>query len=161
LQARADAYRLGLTVTGVAFQDVHPPLAVVDAFRDVSRAESDRQRRVNEAGAYRAEAVTKAKGQADATLNRAEADRAARADRASGEADAFRYLAAARATHPSLTDHRLYWEAVAEVLAGKEKVMIDPNRTRTRHLIVPEFPLGSGSSPALAPAALVGPPKPP
>ena len=32
----------------VAFQDVHPPLAVVDAYRDVSRAESDRLRRVDE-----------------------------------------------------------------------------------------------------------------
>ena len=36
-------------VRGIAFQDIHPPLAVVDAYRDVSRATSDRQRRINEA----------------------------------------------------------------------------------------------------------------
>jgi Cu+-exporting ATPase len=160
LQVRADAYRLGLIVTGVAFQDVHPPLAVVDAFRDVSRAESDRQRRLNEAGTYRAEAVAGARGQAAVTLNRAEADRASRVDRTSGEADAFRYLAAARAGHPALTDHQLYWEAVAGTLAGKDKVVLDPSRTRTRHLIVPDFPAGSSAPPVLPSAALVGPPRP-
>ncbi len=38
LQARIEAYGLGLNIVQVAFQDVHPPRGVVDAFRDVSRA---------------------------------------------------------------------------------------------------------------------------
>src|SRR5260370_812004 len=37
LQSRVDRYGLGVAITAVAFQDVHPPLAVVDAYRDVSR----------------------------------------------------------------------------------------------------------------------------
>ena len=49
--AAGTARTVGLgSSSGRHFQDVHPPLAVVDAYRDVSRAESDRQRRVNEAG---------------------------------------------------------------------------------------------------------------
>lgn len=157
LQERINAYRLGLIVTGIAFQDVHPPLAVLDSYRDVSRAESERQRRENEGKAYRAEALAQAKGQAAATVNRAQADHATRVSRASGEADAFRYLAAARAGAPALTDHRLYWEIVTESLAGRSKLVIDPGKNRPRHLILndPAF----GFPPADA-RALIGPPEP-
>jgi HflK protein len=159
IQTRADGYGLGLVVTGVEFQDVHPPLAVVDAYRDVSRAESDRQRRRNEGATYQAEAVASARGQAAATVNQAEADRSARVDRASGEADAFRYLSAARAPYPALTDHRLYWDSIAATLAGKAKVVLDPGRASPRHLIVPEFS-GAVGAPPIDPAMFVGPPKP-
>ena len=157
LQERVDRYRLGLVVTGVSFQDVHPPLAVVDAYRDVSRAESDRQRRRNEGKAYLAEALASARGESAATLNRAEADRASRVDRASSEADSFRYRAEARAGQPALTDLRLYWEAVSKALAGKPKLVLDPGRAGPRHLILPDLTTGFGS-PTLLPSALVDPP---
>jgi P-type Cu+ transporter len=160
LQARVDAYGLGLVVAGVEFQDVHPPVAVVDAYRDVSRAESDRQRRLNEGATYQAEALASARGKAAAVVNQAEADRSVRVDRGSGEADAFRYLAAARAPHPALTDHRLYWEAIVQTLAGKSKLVLDPGRARPRHLIVPDYPAGLAAPPPINPAAFVGPPKP-
>jgi P-type Cu+ transporter len=141
LQERASAYGLGLVVTGVAFQDVHPPLPVVDSYRDVSRAESDRQRRINEGNTYRAEALARAQGQAAPTVNRAEADCKARVARASGESDAFRALLSARAPFPALTDHRLYWEAIATALESKPKVVFDPDPARRRHLIIPTLPL--------------------
>jgi Cu+-exporting ATPase len=151
LQGRVDSYGLGLVIAGVEFQDIHPPLAVVDAYRDVSRAESDRQRRFNEGNAYSAEKVAEAEGIAAATVNRAEAERQGRVARASGEADAFLYQLAARSAYPALTDHRLYWEALAGALAGKAKLILDPDPARRRHLIVPSFPPGMPPS-VLAPA---------
>lgn len=142
LQERVDTYGMGLVVTGVAFQDVHPPLPVVDAYRDVSRAESDRQRQHNAGEAYRAEALAQAKGKAAATVNRAEAERASRVTRASGEADAFVYQADARASAPALTDLRLYWETIASALADKPKLVLDSDKAHPRHLIVPGPPPG-------------------
>src|SRR5262249_30633129 len=53
LRQRLAGYRFGVVVRRFAFQDIHPPLAVLDAYRDVSRAVSDRQRRDNEANSYR------------------------------------------------------------------------------------------------------------
>jgi Cu+-exporting ATPase len=155
LQQRTDACGLGLVVTGMTFQEVHPPLPVVEAYRDVSRAESDRQRRANEASARRSEVLSNARGAAAATVNRAEAERSVLVSRAAGEADAFRYIAAARSADPPLTDQRLYWEAVAAVLAGKSKLVLDPGQARPRHLILSEFP--DGWRP---PSAFMGPPKP-
>lgn len=150
LQERVDEYRLGIVITAVAFQDVHPPLAVVDAYRDVSRAESDRQRRINEGNTYRAKSVEEARGTAAATVNRAEADRQGRVARATAESDAFRYRSEARASAPLVTDLRLYWDAIATELAGKSKVILDSDKSHHRHLIVPSFPLGAlvpGSEP--------------
>jgi membrane protease subunit HflK len=156
LQKRIDAYGMGLKVVAVEFQDVHPPLAVLDAYRDVSRAESDRQRRRNEGAAYRAEAVASARGRAAAVVNKAQADRSSGVDRASGAADAFRYVAAARAAHPALTDNALYWEMITQALAGRAKLVLDPGKARPRHLIVSDLPPGFGP-PTVSPAAVVPP----
>ncbi len=150
LQARADASGLGLAITGVAFQDVHPPVAVVDAYRDVSRAESDRLRRIAEGETYRIGRLTTAEGLAVATVEKAEADREGRTARASGESDAFRDRVAARSASPALTDHRLYWETIASGFAGKAKVVLDPVPGQRRQLFLPEFPIGPASGPMKA-----------
>ena len=141
LRDRSDAYGLGLIVVGVAFRDVHPPLAVVDAYRDVSRAESERLRRANEGEAYRAEQLALAEGRAAATLSSAEADRASRLSRAGGQADAFLARQDARSTAPTLTDHRLYWELIASTLAGRAKLILDPGQANRRHIVLPDVPL--------------------
>ena len=104
------------------------------------RAGSDRKRRVNEAMTARAEALAGARGKAASIVNRAEADRLSRVARASGEADAFRAQLAARAPYPGLTDHRLYWETIASVMAARSKVVLDSDQSpRQRHLIVPNL----------------------
>jgi Cu+-exporting ATPase len=141
LDARLKTYRFGIAVRNVAFQDIHPPLAVVDAYRDVSRATSDRQRRVNEANAYRDKTLAEAKGKAASTMESALSDQSRRLAAAAGRAEAFSALQLARQNNPILTDFRLYWEQVAIVLAGKSKVILDEEPGRRRHLIVPNLPL--------------------
>jgi regulator of protease activity HflC (stomatin/prohibitin superfamily) len=88
-------------------------------------------------------------------VNRAEADRQARLSRASGEAEAFTDLVDARAPFTALTDHRLYWEAVASVLAARSKFVLDADQSsRHRHLIVPNLPIPPVDvAPILRPAA--------
>jgi regulator of protease activity HflC (stomatin/prohibitin superfamily) len=160
LQERIRAYGLGLHVTSVAFQDVHPPLSVVEAYRDVSRAESDRQRRINEGETYRARILAEAQGTAARTVNRASADRRTRLARAAAESDRFLEQLSARTTAPHLTDQRLYWETIADALAGKPKVVLDPDKARDRHLILPDFPISAlapGPRAAPKPAEAKGP----
>ncbi len=148
LQNRADGSKLGLIITAVSFQDVHPPLAVVDAYRDVSRAESDRLRRLAEGTTYRETRLAIAGGLASAAIDRAEADRLGRLARASGESDAFLARLKGRDGAPGLADHRLYWETVAGAFAGKDKVILEPSAGR-RQLFLPELP--AGLEPAVMP----------
>jgi HflK protein len=141
LHERLRAYRFGVLVRGVSFQDLHPPLAVVDSYRDVSRASSDRQRRINEANAYHDRTLAKARGKSQAMLQGAQAARAARLAEAAAGADTFRALGAARRNAPSITDFRLFWEKLAPALAGKPKVILDEEPGRRRHLILPSMTL--------------------
>ncbi len=139
LQERVDAAKLGLVITAVSFQDVHPPLPVVDAYRDVSRAESDRLRKVTEGTTYKENRLATAEAQAIATLQKAEADRDGRTTRASGESDAFLSRLEGRGLAPSLTDHRLYWETISSAFARKDKVVLEPSSGR-RQLFLPDMP---------------------
>jgi Cu+-exporting ATPase len=159
LADRIAAYRFGIRVCGVSFQDIHPPLAVVDAYRDVSRAASDRQRRINEAGTYRDRVVTEATGKAQAIRQAAEAKRARGLALAAGAADAFRALLEARRYAPALTDLQLFWERFAQALEGKAKLVLDEEPRRRRHLIVPGLPW-ERALPALAPVSEGADPRP-
>ena len=133
-------YGFGLVVRRVSFQDIHPPLGVLDAYRDVSRANSDRQRRINEAGAYRDRVVTEARGQSQKLRNAAEADRSRRVALASAEAHRFATLHEARGYSPALTDFRLFWKMVAESLAGRDKLILDEESGRRRQIVMPGLP---------------------
>ncbi len=141
LAKRLDVYRFGIVVRGISFQDIHPPLEVVDAYRDVSRATSDRQRRVNDANAYRDQVVAAATGKSRAILDAAETDRSTRLALAASGADTFNSLRDARRYAPSLTDFRLFWTKLAQALDGKSKVILDDEPGRRRHLIMPGLPL--------------------
>ena len=65
LQTRVDALGLGIEVLpeGVCLLDLHPPRAVVGAFRDVSSAFKEKERLKNEAQAYYRDKVINAAGQ--------------------------------------------------------------------------------------------------
>jgi Cu+-exporting ATPase len=139
LRERLAAYRFGIALRRVEFQDVHPPLAVLDAYRDVSRAVSDRQRRVNEAAAYRDRVVTEAGGRARSIGEAAEADRSRRLALAAAAADTFGSLLDARNYAPALTDFRLFWTTVAAAMAGKDKLLLDEEPGHRRHLVVPDL----------------------
>jgi regulator of protease activity HflC (stomatin/prohibitin superfamily) len=141
LAERLAAYQFGIEVRGITFQDIHPPLEVVDAYRDVARATSDRQRRINEANAYRDRVVAEATGRSRSLLHAALADRSTRLLLAASAAATFHSLIEARHYAPSLTDVRLFWTKVDQALAGKSKVILDEEPGRRRHLIMPDVGL--------------------
>ncbi len=40
---------------------------------------------------------------------------------------------------PALTDFRLFWTTVAAAMAGKDKLLLDEEPGRRRHLVVPDL----------------------
>ena len=59
----ADAYQLGVEITGVSLLDVHPPRQVVPSYRQVADALELREQLINEAEAYYARTVLSAAGE--------------------------------------------------------------------------------------------------
>ncbi len=160
LQDRLLSYGLGLDACSLAIQEVHPPLAVVEAYRDVTNALLERERRINEGRTYADQQVAKARGTSTAMKEKSQADRLGSIERARGESDGFLRLLEPRARWPILSDHERFWSTMAELLATRRKVVLDgPGSDARRHLILPDPSLGNPRSFDPTPALFPGRPE--
>lgn len=125
MQQVLDEYRAGVTVTLVNMQTVDPPAAVIEDYRDVQRARTDRERVQNEAEAYRNKVVPEARGLAQQILQEAQAYREQVVAEARGEADRFVKIYGEYAKAKDVTRQRLYLETLEKVLAGANKIIIE------------------------------------
>jgi Cu+-exporting ATPase len=166
LQDLADRVELGIEVLdgGVCLQEVHPPLDVVPAFRDVSSAFKERGRMLNEADAdYRKQVILAAgkeawqqlagsgvevnealwqklhdglAGEAAAELLAAEAFATTRENAAAGEAAQFVQVLRAAAGAPDQTRWRAYIEMMSTAMRDKKKLILDRASKGRRHLLL-------------------------
>lgn len=139
LQKILDDYKAGIEITQVQLRGVEPPAQVIDAFRDVQRAQADRERLRNEAESYRNQIVPEARGQAQRIVQEAEAYRQQVLAQAQGEAQRFTALYEAYALAPEVTKRRLYLENMEDMLARSNKVIIDQSQGGSG--VVPFLPL--------------------
>ncbi|MGH8443547.1 MAG: FtsH protease activity modulator HflK [Nevskiaceae bacterium] len=128
LQERLDAYKSGLVVTEVNFQNVQAPEAVQDAFLDATKAREDQERLKNEAEAYANDRLPKAGGQAARQRAEAVAYRDQRIAEAAGEADRFTKVLAEYRKAPRVMRDRMYLETMSDVLGNTTKVIVDVDR---------------------------------
>jgi Cu+-exporting ATPase len=149
--AALDRCAVGLRVEQVCFGDIHPPLEVVPAFRDVSIAMEEKEARINEAQAYQYQAAAAARGQAAEQKLKAEGLAVDRTRRAAAAAMRFLEIAAAYAASPKVTGLRLYLQTMETALAGRRKVILDAPHGGRRALYLGRKGL---DMPALPPAVL-------
>jgi regulator of protease activity HflC (stomatin/prohibitin superfamily) len=128
-------YHSGLEVLSVRLQDVHPPLEVVEAFRDVASALEEKSTRINEAESYLLEQVPLARGQSRARLLAAEAYSKSRIERSRGESARFTEREQAYRKAREVTSLRLYYEAVEQVLPNKQKYIADSKKLGRRRFL--------------------------
>ncbi|WP_456299897.1 FtsH protease activity modulator HflK [Falsiroseomonas oryzae] len=149
-QAIMDQYRAGVEITQVQLQKVDPPSQVVDAFRDVQRANADRERARNEAESYRNDIIPRARGEAERMVQEAEGFRESQVARARGESQRFVSVLTAYQAAQDVTLRRMYIETMEEILRRNPKVLVDSGLQG----VVPLLNLGDGGRP---PAAAVAP----
>ena len=140
IQAILNTYGAGIAITEVQVQKVDPPDQVIDAFRDVQRAQADRERAQNEAETYQNDILPRARG--DAVKMEQEAEAYAQEVVARAEGDAQRFIAVYNeyAKAPDVTSRRLYLETMEEVLSNMNKVLIDGSAGGSSG-VVPYLPL--------------------
>ncbi len=137
LQRRMDKYESGIRVLRVKLENVHPSLEAVDAFRQVSAAFEEKNRLVNQAEGYRNEQIALARGNAKAQVQNAKAYTLGRTNRAGGDVSRFIQQEQAFRTAPGPTETRLYLETMEQVLAGRQKLIVDSGKGR-RHVLLLE-----------------------
>jgi membrane protease subunit HflK len=136
MQGILDSWGAGVRVVEVQVRSADPPEPVKAAFRDVTRADQDRQAAVNEANTYYNRVVNEAKGDAGRILQGAEAYRAQAELEAKGEAARFNQLYAEYRRAPDVTRQRLYIETMQRILQNSNKVIIDA-KGATAPIILP------------------------
>ena len=109
----------------VCLGDVHPPLEVVPAFREVASALEEKESRINDAQAYQYESEAQGRGEAKQKLLAAEAAAKDRTERSRGRAQSFIARAEAYSLGTSVTRLRLYLQTVEQSLAGRRKIILD------------------------------------
>ncbi|MFK7830952.1 MAG: FtsH protease activity modulator HflK [Congregibacter sp.] len=125
LQDYLSSYGTGIRLSTVNVDDSKPPTPVQAAFDDVIKAREDEERVKNEAQSYANGIVPEARGRAQRQIEEASAYREEVLANAQGEANRFLALLTEYRKAPVVTRERLYLDAVQNVLANTNKVMVD------------------------------------
>jgi membrane protease subunit HflK len=125
LQSTLDSYESGFTVTSINLEKLDYPQAVQAAVDDTQKALNDSERYILEADTYTKDIIPRAHGSAARVRQDAEAYRARVIRDAEGEASRFTALLTEYQRAPRVTRDRLYIEAIEEVYANSNKVLID------------------------------------
>jgi P-type Cu+ transporter len=161
--AEVAPHGFGVAVDGLTVHDLHPPTEVVSAYHDVARAIQARDQQVNRAEAQATQLRQQAAEEALRELAEAVAGNSEKIEAAKAGRDSFLYWLELRNKPPNggasqsmdpaahqeeiarrkrLTESRLVWEVLVEVMRGRDKVIIDgdvPKGRRHVYLVDPDF----------------------
>ena len=125
IQEALDYYNVGVVVTKVNLQDVNFPSQVEAAVQDAIKAREDEVRLGFEAQTYANDILPRARGEVMRRIQDAEAYREEVIANATGEASRFEKLLVEYQKAPEVTRERLYIEAIEDVYAEANKVLMD------------------------------------
>ena len=134
MRARLRRTDVGIDVLAIHLADVHPPVDVVEAFRDVASAQEEELMNTLKAEAYLKEQVPLARGHAAANLEAAAGYKASRIDRSQGDAARFLAQLAVPDGADALNRFRLQIETLEAVLPGKPIAIMDDHSGGRRTL---------------------------
>ncbi|MDE2182771.1 MAG: FtsH protease activity modulator HflK [Alphaproteobacteria bacterium] len=147
MQQTLDSYNAGIEVTEVTMQMADPPLDVRDAYLDVQKAVADQDRKRSEAEAYANTIIPQARGDAAHIVQDAEAFRQQAIAEATGNAQKFLSVYQQYKKAPEVTRRRMYLETMSQILAPMNKVIVDDSAKG----VVPYFQLPQMQKPAPPP----------
>jgi len=125
MQSVLDSYRAGVLIRQVQLQSVDAPAQVISAYRDVTAAQQDQQRLVNEADTYANRVVPEAEGAAARIVLEAKAYREQTVAEAKGQTSRFNQVYEQYKNAPGVTRERMYLETMERVLGAMQKTIVD------------------------------------
>jgi modulator of FtsH protease HflK len=125
MQKILDEYHAGVSIISLQMQLVQPPSEVLDKFRDVQTAKSDKETAVSQAIAYKNKVVNEAKGKVAQIKAEANAYSKKVSENASGEAARFDKVYNEYVKAKEVTRSRLYLETMEDILKPMNKIIID------------------------------------
>jgi membrane protease subunit HflK len=125
-----DRYNAGIQIVAFNIQTVIPPSSVAQAFRDVTAAQEDREKSINQARGYANSLIPEARGKAQGILSKAEAYKTEKINQATGDAANFISVLTAYqndrgASSRNTTKYRLLLETFEKILPKVKKYVVD------------------------------------
>ena len=142
LQKLLDSYKAGILIVAVQLQDVNPPVEVQAAFKDVASAKEDKSKYINQAQGYKNDIIPKARGEAVKMTKEAEGYRIERIKKAEGDIAKFNSILTEYKKGESITQARLYLEAMEEILPNMNKIIVGLDENQP---LINLLPLGDAS----------------
>lgn len=129
-QATLDRYNAGIQLAAFNIQTIIPPSPVAQAFRDVTAAQEDREKAINQARGYANSLIPEARGKAQGMLSKAEAYKTEKINQASGDATNFisvltEYRNSSGAVSRNTTRYRMLLETFEKILPRVKKYVVD------------------------------------
>ena len=125
MQKVLDSYKVGVRVEQVQLQLVDAPPQVVSAYRDVTAAQQDQQRAINDADKYANQIKPEAQGDASRIVAEAEGYKQQSVLDAKGQTARYEQVYEQYKKAPNVTRERMYLETMEKVLGGMSKTLLD------------------------------------
>lgn len=130
-------YDIGLVLIDVGIQDAEPPTTeVMEAFKAVETAKQNADAVVNAAKAYQNAQIPEANAKADKLLQNAQYLKQKRINEATEAVAMFHAMYAEYAQNPGITQSRMYYEAISQILPGV-KVYINTGDSNSMNMLLP------------------------
>ena len=124
VQTILDRYAMGVEILGIHTVDLHPPLAAVEAFREVASAMEERETLIHDAYAARESGIPRARGEAENLRENAEATAKETVAGSTGKAESFKVRAEAFGDFEQSTKVRIGLEAEERSLTARRKIIV-------------------------------------
>jgi len=131
-----DSYQAGVEITTLKLLKADPPEEVIDSFRDVQTAKTDKEREINRAYSFQNEVIPRARGEAAKVVLESEAYQTEVVERARGEAEGFDLILSQYSKAKDITKKRIYLESMDSLLQGMDKIIIE-----NQNGVLPYLPL--------------------
>jgi modulator of FtsH protease HflK len=128
LQGILDNYGAGVEIRQVALQAVDPPEPVVEAFNEVHRARTDKERMRNEAERYHNSIIPETRGEVAKIIQEAHAYREKVINQALGDTKRYKSLLDVYKLDKDIMRERLYIETLEAVLKNTQTILLDPSQ---------------------------------
>ena len=139
LQVLMDEYNIGIEILRVELQRVEPPIAVVDSFRDVERAQAEQQSEKNKAEAYDRDTRARTRGLIAEKINVGESTKRTIIETAKGEVARFLSMYSQYKLAPDIVAKRLYIETMRDIYSKVDKILIDGETKSVPYLPLTEL----------------------
>lgn len=124
-----NSYNSGLQVTNFNIKAIVPPSEVANAFREVTTAKEDKEKQINQARGYYSSLIPEARGKANEQITKAASYKAEAVNRAKGDAQRFEAMLGEyqNTLSQDTTKYRLFQETMEKILPKAKKYIVNPS----------------------------------